>query len=412
MSGEGQGILSAMDVIDLIEKIRSEEYSHIDSRVLATLVEITLRVGLKKADILDVRIGDVIDEDGNPLSSISRFSKEIAGENLCPQISTEVKTTIHEYLDYLRENEAYRSTSEAPLFPQKDGTAYGGKKLGLDLKKYVDLLDQSDKKMTLDRIRQAGIREYYSIIQVLKKLKVDQAVREAAKFARVSKKEAEGILKDSIQKAGTRRPLDFDKWAEKIRRFKDISEEQSELDEKLDRHRTLTSPQIEILSDIIEEGVIESLGNLSEEDIRFIEDLVKQGTKNVLEEEEEERLCSLLNSFDSCLKRRTIISNLQKNTKLERDDLLWAAESSASFFDKSNLEEIEEVKIAYFNAVDIEFSTKKTNSILKDSFLKSFHEKGVGFNVNTGKPYILPRVQQTTKIKATTDLMKKLDELS
>jgi hypothetical protein len=190
-----------IDVSEIIKKIKADDFEHIDSYVLSNFVKIVHQLGLKKGEVLKLKIKDVVDESGGVIEQINIGKRKLS-------VSPEVEAIIEGQIDYLKSNKNYNPDRNSPLFQNKKGSEYS---------EAVRQLRKKFNSPKLEKIRQNGLKEYFGS---LKNLSDKDRMDEMKKFTGLSDKEINGILNVSIQKAG---------------RKKAAYEKDSSMDEVIDR---------------------------------------------------------------------------------------------------------------------------------------------------------------------------------
>jgi hypothetical protein len=192
---------SDINVSELIKKIEADEYKHIDSHVLSNLVKIVHQLGLKKGEVLKLKIKDVVNESGGVVEQINIGKRKMS-------VSPEIEAIIEGQIDYLKNNDNYNDDRNSRLFQNKKGSEYS------------EAARQLRKKFNspkLEKIRQSGLRKF---CDSLKNLNDKDLMDEMKKFTGLSDKEIKGIVNENIQKSGKK---------------KDVYEKDSYMDEVIDR---------------------------------------------------------------------------------------------------------------------------------------------------------------------------------
>ena len=195
------------EFISLVNNIEQYNTPFIDGKVLSSLVRAAFYCGLKKSEIINLNIGDVVDRVGN----ISPDAK--CGQDLIP-VGKQGHLVFQDHFAYLK-MKGYSTIKSAPLFPTRKKTRYDSRQLQYNLEKCMGL--PKSNIIGLEKIRQSGICRFYE------RLKVDgrspnECLQETKRFARCTLRHVEGILMNKIIPAG-RKPdpfWDYMKIIEKI----------------------------------------------------------------------------------------------------------------------------------------------------------------------------------------------------
>jgi hypothetical protein len=174
----------ATDYLSTVREIETSFYAHIDGSVLSRLVRLVHDLALKKSEVIGLRVQDVIGRTGSVGDRIKVGTSQVT-------LSDTVKEILREQIDHLKNAQGYKTQEDSPLFQMKDGSKYT--EVARHLKKYT--------RLTLNKMQQAGIIDYFSIL-LSENIGVTECERRTAKFARLSEKEVRGIIKGKIQKAG------------------------------------------------------------------------------------------------------------------------------------------------------------------------------------------------------------------
>ncbi|MFC1882315.1 ADP-ribosylglycohydrolase family protein [Thermodesulfobacteriota bacterium] len=177
-----------IDVSKLIKRIEADESEHIDSFVLSNLVRMVHLLCLKKGEMLNLKIGDVVDVSGNVVKQIKIGRREMP-------VSHEVESIINDLLNHLNGNDNYKVDRDSPLFQNKKGSVYTEAARQLRVKFIAS---------PLEKIRQNGLKLYYA---PLKSLGRSSQIKEMKKFTGLSDKEIMGIVKNNIPKPGKKREV-------------------------------------------------------------------------------------------------------------------------------------------------------------------------------------------------------------
>lgn len=174
--------ISAKDFEHLLNTIEKIKAPYTDRKVIGAIIKMVYDAALKKEEILNLKIVDIINDIGairigNNTVSLDKFTQYF----------------LTKYISYLKEK-GYKTTKKSPLFPQKDGKPYYPRKLHNDIIKFT-------KKIGLEKIRHAGICNYYEnlVCQGTPHVICEKLTSE---FARCSLRHTRGILTGKIQRAG------------------------------------------------------------------------------------------------------------------------------------------------------------------------------------------------------------------
>jgi hypothetical protein len=182
--------LSESDILELCERIEQGSTPFIDGNILSVLVMVCFFCGLKKQELIDLKIRDVINRDGNLLDIITI-------QKLGVPLTDDAKTILRRHLNYLQ-NKGYKRLRSSPLFPKKDKGSYTPKKLQYDLQEFLAPLPEN---IRLEKIRQSGICRYYDQLRDEGRSS-RECIEKTSVFARSTKKHTTGILEGNIQKTG------------------------------------------------------------------------------------------------------------------------------------------------------------------------------------------------------------------
>ena len=179
---------SDINVSELIKNIEADKYKHIDSYVLSNFVKIVHQLGLKKGEVLKLKIEDVVDESEGLVEQINIGEREMS-------VSSEVEAIIEGQIDHLKSTDNYNADRNSPLFQSKKGSEYS---------EAVRQLREKFNSPTLEKIRQSGLRKFYDS---LKNLNNKDRMDEMKKFTGLSDKEIKGIVNVNIQEAGEKKAV-------------------------------------------------------------------------------------------------------------------------------------------------------------------------------------------------------------
>lgn len=182
--------ISERDFIDLATKTEYFNTPYIDGRVMSSLIKTAYYCGLKKAKLLALNIGDIIDKEGNIRSTIL--------DNI--SVTDDIKAIFVEYFGYLKSG-GYRRIKSAPLFPNKKKKRYGPRQLQYDLEKCMKGLADD---IGLETIRQSGIIRYYEEMREEGR-STEECMQQTMRFSHCTARHVEGILKNKIIPAGKKK---------------------------------------------------------------------------------------------------------------------------------------------------------------------------------------------------------------
>lgn len=129
-----------------------EKNQSVDGIILSNLLKLCNICALKKNELIDLRIKDVLDARKDIRDRIKvRGADEVLVEDKHAYL---IKNHI-EYIDDKR----YRTSRFSPFFPDRKGEKYSPRKLQYDLDRF--LKDDVHEKITLEKVRQAGICKFY-----------------------------------------------------------------------------------------------------------------------------------------------------------------------------------------------------------------------------------------------------------
>jgi len=159
----------------LIATVEASSKLAIDGTVLGTALRFVYFLGLRKKEILDLRIGDVLDQ------SLSVRPKIIFGQDLIP-VPPNVIQAIDDYSRHLRFLYRKKLLPTLYFFPGRNRKQYDDSTLG----RHVDHFARDlGFKITLEKIRQAGICRFYGELRVQNQLAPWEAMEATASFGRI-----------------------------------------------------------------------------------------------------------------------------------------------------------------------------------------------------------------------------------
>jgi len=181
------------DVTRLIQTIEQSNLFHIDGSVLATALKFVYFFGLRKVEIINLKIGGVLDERYLPLGEVVINQDRIS-------VPLELMHTVVGHSNYLRTFYRKKFNLDQPLFPNRKRNQYDD----TTLQRQIDYFAKGSRyKVTFERIRRAGICRYYDELQYSAYYSDSQALEFTASFARViSIYHARDILIDDIRPWG------------------------------------------------------------------------------------------------------------------------------------------------------------------------------------------------------------------
>ena len=145
------------NVFDLLSNIQRVRYQNIDDKVLSCIIHFFYRCGMLKKEVSITNIGDIIYQ-GKKMQELipgSFDNPPPLKENSIP-LTNDIIGILKKYIQYLSSVDAYKTSPEAPLFPNYDGEK-GGKKLYRDLKKYFEEVGFDN----INNISGIGLMNYY-----------------------------------------------------------------------------------------------------------------------------------------------------------------------------------------------------------------------------------------------------------
>jgi hypothetical protein len=168
----------------LCNEIKNSDNKNIDKKVLLLAVDLVYYCFLKKSELIDLQLKDVVkDSNGKPIKiEIKNKDNSIKFIIILNNIFGEY---LGEYINYLQNN-GYNTSETSPVIPhsQKDKGKYRTKTLGRHIKNFG---------VTLEKIRQAGIKNLY---------KSGVNIKDIARRARLTDEHVKAILNDKIQPPG------------------------------------------------------------------------------------------------------------------------------------------------------------------------------------------------------------------
>ena len=178
--------ISQEDVFELFRRAQVIDSDTVDGVVLLSIMQLVYYCGLKRGEILSLKIKDITDGSGE-------IREDIRLGKTSMQLSPEVRTMLATYVGYLKKK-GYPTTKTAWLFPMsrrpgiKQTQDARMRKLHRDMKR----ISTSGPDNLLEKVRQAGIRNFYDSLPSTTKL--EDRIRAASRFARCQEKYLINIL--------------------------------------------------------------------------------------------------------------------------------------------------------------------------------------------------------------------------
>jgi hypothetical protein len=178
--------ISKEDVLELFRQAQENKSERVDGVVLLRIIELVYFCGLKRGEILSLKIKDVMDERGD-------IRNDINLGKVAMQLPADIRAMLATYIDYLNKK-GYPATKTAWLFPMsrrpgvKQTQDARMRKLHRDMK----IISTSGPDNLLEKVRQAGIRNFYDSLPSTTKL--EDRIRAASRFARCQEKYLINIL--------------------------------------------------------------------------------------------------------------------------------------------------------------------------------------------------------------------------
>jgi integrase len=173
--------------IEEIEKPRTRRTlkPHIDLKVLSAAVKLVYYCGLKKGEIINLKVKDVRDIQGLILNEILAGEKNINGQTVKLLLSDTAKEILQDHFAYLKKR-GYSLARNAPLFPTPGRTFYTDRKLG----RHLDNINLP--RLRFEKIRQAGIK--YLFENLPDEDDKETRIAKVAKYARTSEKNISRLI--------------------------------------------------------------------------------------------------------------------------------------------------------------------------------------------------------------------------
>lgn len=361
---------------NLFNKIRNSKHHHIDGKMLFTMINLVFWLALKKSEVMDLKIEDVIDNQGQIYSQIQIGNSTIpAPEN--------IKRLINDHINYLRNTPGYQSQSNSFLFQDKKGGKY------TEARRH--LKNKFSQSKPFEEIRQAGIMCYYNSLSSMRTK--TERYKKTAEFARnKTVKSIKGIITDNKLQAGKRTSIDRKlnlvwQYIKKIDDWNDLYI--SKLDEIIEINN-------ELLEDIKKERNIAP--DIKQMLISKIKDVIE---KNKLSIKSNSNLAQLSSSYDKMgfSKTLSMVEINEKRKKFEiSEKLLWLIDQIV-MVPISDIEEVDQFKNLFLNTLSTLSFEKdpEDNQRLKEELLENFADeffkKNVVFNARSGATYIFDKMK-------------------
>jgi len=178
--------ISKEDVLELFRQAQMIDSDTVDGVVLLSIMQLVYYCGLKRGEILSLKIKDVTDGSGE-------IREDIRLGKTSMQLSPEVRTMLATYVGYLNKK-GYPATKTAWLFPMsrrpgvKQTQDARMRKLHRDMKKIA----ASGPDNLLEKVRQAGIRNFYDSLPST--MTQEERMQAASRFARCQEQYVINIL--------------------------------------------------------------------------------------------------------------------------------------------------------------------------------------------------------------------------
>ena len=187
--------ISEIELVELAAKIEHFRTPFIDGKILSSLIKVIHYCGLKKTEILELNIGNIIDKKGKIRQNIL---------DIVP-ITDQCKEIFRNHLTNLKTG-GYSRIHSSPLFPNRKNKRYGSRQLQYNLEKSMQGF-ASD--IGLEKIRQSGICRFYERM-IVEGRSDTECLRETMRFARCTLRHVKGILKNRIIPAGRKKHRFFE----------------------------------------------------------------------------------------------------------------------------------------------------------------------------------------------------------
>lgn len=355
------------DIDDMLNKITNSAPDHIDSKMLSNMLKMAFFLSLNKSEVLNLKIGDVIDQNGQIKDKILTTKDPIP-------LSGDVKQLIIDHQKYLISDENYKDQSDAFLFQNKKGKKYG--------ESARQLRDTFKFFKPFQTLREAFIISYYNALN--DDISVKQKYETVAKCARIKTKQVKAIITSNKILAGKKTSIS-EKLNETWKHMTDIN--------KINETFKVQLKNFEERSKELINSIIKS--NKSPRDLRgiLLKEISEVFKKNKI----------VINDIDGSINlyphknlsySNTIEKLPQKDNKYETfEKLLWLIDN-AVIFPTSDIDEVDRYKDLFLKILStLSFDEDpQENQILKkslmNSFADNFFERNVVFNNEIGSPYI------------------------
>ena len=222
-----------------IEQMEKNQTPSVDGIILSNLLKLCNICALRKNELIDLRIKDVLDDRKDIRDRIKvRGAKKVL-------VEPEAANLIEDHLAYLK-HKRYRTSRLSPFFPDRKGEKYSPRKLQYDLDRF--LKDDVHEKITLEKVRQAGICKFYDEQKAIS-VPAIVCLKETADFARVDTVyHVKGILTGSTQPGGSIQP--FDRKRHDIEYFRSMTRKHLyALHDSIENSSNLSEAEKEILKE-------------------------------------------------------------------------------------------------------------------------------------------------------------------
>ena len=165
------------DVFALFRRAQEIKSDKVDGIVLLGIFQIVYFCGLKRGEMLSLKISDVMDEGGD-------IRKDINLGNAPMQLPANIRESMASYIDYLKKT-GYSANKTAYLFPmsRKPGVRQEQEARMRKLHRNIKQLSESTTPdNVLEKIRQAGVRSFYDSLPAT--MAKEDRIRAASRFAR------------------------------------------------------------------------------------------------------------------------------------------------------------------------------------------------------------------------------------
>lgn len=350
------------EIADWLNKIENNVYGHIDGKMLSNMLKIVFFLTLKKGEVLNLKIGDVIDLNGHVKNEIQ------IGEDRIPLFKDDEQLII-DHLKHLRSDENYKDQSDAFLLQSKQGEQYGEAARQL---RNIFKIDRPFQKL-----REASIMNKALTFE-------KQGGKKVAKFARISPKQLQAIISGKKIPAGKTTDIkeklqEIWKYTKEINRINEIYKDYLKDLKKQSKEIITSFNKSKKISDNLK-GV-------------FLKEVSEVFSKNKIAIDAGDGSISISSHKNMSYSR--IIGRVKpENDKYETyEKLLWLIDH-AVIFPTSDINEVDRFKDLFLNTLSTLSYHKdsKENENLKNSLMNSFADtffkRNVIFNNEIGSPYI------------------------